>query len=38
MALAEKNGVDRHKVMALLSSTIFDCLIYRVRDYSFNVA
>jgi 3-hydroxyisobutyrate dehydrogenase-like beta-hydroxyacid dehydrogenase len=29
MALAEKNGVDRHKVMSLLSSTIFDCLIYK---------
>lgn len=31
MALAEKHGVDRSKVMDLLSSTIFDCLIYKVR-------
>ena len=29
MALAEKSGVDREKVMNLLSSTIFDCLIYK---------
>ncbi len=29
MALAEKNGVDRERVMKLLSSSIFDCLIYR---------
>jgi 3-hydroxyisobutyrate dehydrogenase-like beta-hydroxyacid dehydrogenase len=29
MALAEKNGVDRHHVMQLLSTTIFDCLIYK---------
>jgi 3-hydroxyisobutyrate dehydrogenase-like beta-hydroxyacid dehydrogenase len=29
MALAEKHGVDREKVMSLLSSTIFDCLIYK---------
>lgn len=29
MALAEKNGVDRLKVMNLLSSTIFNCLIYK---------
>jgi 3-hydroxyisobutyrate dehydrogenase-like beta-hydroxyacid dehydrogenase len=29
MALAEKNGVDRERVMNLLSSSIFDCLIYR---------
>ena len=31
MALAEKHGVDRTQVMQLLSSTIFDCLIYKVR-------
>lgn len=30
MALAEKHGVDRTAVMQLLSSTIFDCLIYKV--------
>ena len=30
MALAEKNGVNRQQVMGLLSSTIFDCLIYKV--------
>lgn len=30
MAFAEKNGVDREAVMKLLSSTIFDCLIYKV--------
>ena len=30
MALAEKHGVDRQEVMQLLSSTIFDCLIYKV--------
>ncbi len=29
MALAEKNGIDRVKVMNLLSSTIFDCIIYK---------
>ena len=29
MALAEKNGVDRVELMHMLSSTIFDCLIYR---------
>ena len=29
MALAEKNDVDRKVVMDLLSSTIFDCLIYK---------
>jgi len=29
LALAENNGVDRQEVMSLLSSTIFDCLIYR---------
>jgi len=29
MALAEKSGVDRGAVMSLLSSTIFDCLIYK---------
>jgi 3-hydroxyisobutyrate dehydrogenase-like beta-hydroxyacid dehydrogenase len=29
MALAEKQGVDRLQVMQLLSSTIFDCLIYK---------
>jgi len=28
-ALAEKNGVDREKVMGILSSSIFDCLIYK---------
>lgn len=30
MALSEKHGVDRMKVMDLLSSTIFNCLIYKV--------
>ena len=30
MALAEKNGVEPKQVMDLLSSTIFDCLIYKV--------
>lgn len=29
MALAEKNGVNREQVIGLLSSTIFDCLIYK---------
>lgn len=29
MALAEKNDVDRKLVMELLSTTIFDCLIYK---------
>ena len=29
MALSEKHGVDRTKVMDLLSSTIFNCLIYK---------
>eukprot|EP01034_Spumella_vulgaris_P022427 gene22427-28552_t len=29
MALAEKHGVDRSKVMNILSSSIFDCLIYK---------
>lgn len=29
MALAEKSGLDRGAVMSMLSSTIFDCLIYR---------
>lgn len=29
MALADKHGVDRHKVMEILSSSIFDCLIYK---------
>jgi 3-hydroxyisobutyrate dehydrogenase-like beta-hydroxyacid dehydrogenase len=29
MALAEKHGVQREGVMDLLSSTIFDCLIYK---------
>lgn len=29
MVLSEKNGVDREKVMGILSSTIFDCLIYK---------
>ena len=29
MALAEKHGVDRKNVMEMLSSSIFDCLIYR---------
>jgi hypothetical protein len=32
MALAEKHGVDRKEVMNLLSSSIFDCLIYKVCD------
>jgi len=29
MAFAEKNGVDRVQVIKLLSSTIFDCLIFK---------
>lgn len=29
MALSEKNGVDRHRVMDILSTSIFDCLIYK---------
>ncbi len=29
MALSEKHGVDRKEVMKLLSSTIFDCLIFK---------
>ena len=29
MALAEKHGVDRESVMTMLSSSIFDCLIYK---------
>lgn len=29
MALSEKNGLDRVKVMDMLNSTIFDCLIYK---------
>lgn len=29
MALAEKHGVERTQVMNILSSTIFDCLIYK---------
>ncbi len=29
MALAEKNGVDRELVMNLLSSSIFNCLIFK---------
>jgi len=29
LTLAEKNGVDRELVMQMLSSTIFDCLIYK---------
>jgi 3-hydroxyisobutyrate dehydrogenase-like beta-hydroxyacid dehydrogenase len=29
LSLAEKNGVDRVKMMEMLSSTIFDCLIYK---------
>merc|ERR1719235_658295 len=28
-ALAENNGVDREQFIALMNSTIFDCLIYR---------
>lgn len=31
MALAEKHGVDRNQVMEILSGSIFDCLIYKVR-------
>lgn len=31
LALAEKNGLDRVAVMKMLSSTIFDCLIYKGR-------
>lgn len=34
MVLAEKHGVDRVEVMKLLSSTIFDCLIYKVSSFS----
>ena len=30
MALAEQHGVDRNQVMEILSSSIFDCLIYKV--------
>jgi 3-hydroxyisobutyrate dehydrogenase-like beta-hydroxyacid dehydrogenase len=33
MALAEKHGVDRSKVMNILSSSIFDCLIYKVHQH-----
>jgi len=29
LSLAESNGVDREAVMQMLSSTIFDCLIYK---------
>ena len=29
LALAENNGADREVVMDMLSSTIFDCLIYK---------
>lgn len=29
MQIAESNGVDRVKVMQMLNSTIFDCLIYK---------
>lgn len=29
LSLAESNGLDRVQVMSMLSSTIFDCLIYR---------
>ena len=29
LALAESNGADREAVMEMLSSTIFDCLIYK---------
>lgn len=29
LALAEANGLDRAEVMEMLSSTIFDCLIYK---------
>ena len=28
LALVENNGLDREKVMAMFSETIFDCLIY----------
>jgi len=31
MVLAEKSGVDREAVMRILSSSIFDCLIYKVH-------
>ncbi len=31
MALAEKHGVDQRKVMDILGSSIFNCLIYKVR-------
>ena len=29
LSLAEKNGLDRQKVMTMLNTTIFDCLIYK---------
>ena len=29
LSLAEKNNLDRQKVMTMLNSTIFDCLIYK---------
>ena len=29
LSLAEKSGLDRQEVMSMLSSTIFDCLIYK---------
>jgi len=35
-ALAESQGVDRERFMSLMSSTIFDCLIY--RGYGHRVA
>lgn len=35
-ALAESHGVDRQKFVSLMSSTIFDCLIY--RGYGHRVA
>ena len=37
MALAEKNGVPPQQVMDLLSSTIFDCLIYKVCNLNPNI-
>jgi len=36
LTLAEKNGLDRSAVMEMLSSTIFDCLIY--KGYGMRVA
>lgn len=37
LVLAEKHGVDRKSVIQLLSTTIFDCLIYKVFKSSYIV-